>query len=71
MPKLIYSYLASLDGYITDDVGKFDWAEPDEEVLEFINETERSVGTYLYGRKIYQMMIGWETDRPQRRCAIP
>lgn len=49
MPKLIYSYLASLDGYITDDVGKFDWAEPDEEVLEFINETERSVGTYLYG----------------------
>lgn len=62
MPKLIYSYLASLDGYITDDVGKFDWAEPDEEVLEFINETERSVGTYLYGRKIYQMMIGWETD---------
>ena len=44
MPKLIYSYLASLDGFITDAAGKFDWAEPDEEVLEFINETERSVG---------------------------
>ena len=62
MPKLIDSYLASLDGYITDDAGKFEWAEPDEEVLEFINETERSLGTYLYGRKIYQMMIGWDTD---------
>jgi dihydrofolate reductase len=62
MPKLIYAYLASLDGYITDDRGKFDWAVPDEEVLDFINETERSIGTYLYGRKIYEMMIGWETD---------
>lgn len=76
MPKLIYSYLASLDGYITDDVGKFDWAEPDEEVLEFINETERSVGTYLYGRKIHQMMIGWETApaslrNPQRAPSSP
>ena len=62
MPKLIYSYLASPDGYIAHDSGKFDWAEPDEEVLDFINETEQSIGTYLYGRKIYEMMIGWETD---------
>lgn len=62
MPRLIYAFLASLDGYITDDAGKFDWAAPDEEVLDFVNETERSIGTYLYGRKIYEMMIGWETD---------
>jgi dihydrofolate reductase len=62
MPRLIYSYLASLDGYIADDRGNFNWAEPDEEVLDFINETEQSIGTYLYGRKIYEMMIGWETD---------
>jgi dihydrofolate reductase len=62
MPKLIYSYLASLDGYIADDQGNFNWAEPDEEVLDFINETEQSIGTYLYGRKIYEMMIGWEID---------
>ena len=51
MPKLIYTYLASLDGYIADDRGNFNWAEPDEEVLDFINETEQSIGTYLYGRK--------------------
>lgn len=62
MPKLIYSYLASLDGYIADEAGMFDWAVPDEEVLDFINETEGGLGTYLYGRKIYEMMIGWETD---------
>lgn len=62
MPKVIYAYLASLDGYIADEAGNFDWAVPDEEVLSFINETERSIGTYLYGRRIYEMMAGWETD---------
>ena len=62
MSKLIYSYLASLDGYIADAAGAFDWAVPDEEVLDFVNEIERGIGTYLYGRKIYEMMIGWETD---------
>lgn len=62
MPKLIYSYLTSLDGYIADDHGQFDWAVPDEEVLGFINETEQSIGTYLFGRKIYEMMIVWESD---------
>jgi dihydrofolate reductase len=62
MAKLIYSYLASLDGYIADDVGNFDWAVPDEEVLDFINAAERNVGTYLYGRTMYEMMVGWEDD---------
>ena len=62
MSKLIYSFLASLDGYIADDAGTFDWAVPDEEVLEFINAAERGVGTYLYGRTMYEMMIGWESD---------
>jgi dihydrofolate reductase len=60
--KLIYSFLASLDGYIADDAGRFKWAGPDEEVLDFINAAERDVGTYLYGRIMYEMMIGWEND---------
>ena len=62
MTKLIYMAIASLDGYIEDEAGKFDWAEPDEEVHAFINDDERSVGTYLYGRRMYETMIGWETD---------
>ncbi len=62
MPKLIYSFLASLDGYIADDAGKFEWAVPDEEVLEFINDLEHDVETYLYGRTMYEMMTGWEND---------
>ena len=62
MPKLIYSFLASLDGYIADDAGRFEWAAPDEEVLDFINIAERDVGTYLYGRTMYEMMVGWEND---------
>ncbi|MDN4479642.1 dihydrofolate reductase family protein [Demequina muriae] len=62
MGRLVYSYLASLDGYIADASGAFDWAEPDEQVLAFINELERGVSTYLYGRRIYEMMVVWETD---------
>lgn len=62
MAKLIYSFLASLDGYIADDAGRFEWAAPDEEVLDFINDLERDVGTYLYGRTMYEMMTGWESD---------
>jgi dihydrofolate reductase len=62
MAKLIYSAITSLDGYIEDDRGNFDWAEPDEEVLAFINDLERPVGTYLYGRRMYETMTGWETD---------
>jgi dihydrofolate reductase len=52
----------SLDGYIEDKDGKFDWAVPDEEVHRFINDLERSAGTYLYGRRMYEMMAGWETN---------
>jgi dihydrofolate reductase len=62
MAKLIYSAIASVDGYVADEEGKFDWAEPDEEVHAFINDLERSVGTYLYGRRMYETMAGWETD---------
>jgi Dihydrofolate reductase len=62
MAKLIYSAITSLDGYIEDEDGKFDWAVPDEEVHAFINDLERPGGTYLYGRRMYETMVGWETD---------
>ena len=61
MAKLIYSAITSLDGYIEDEDGNFDWAAPDEEVHAFVNHLERSVGTYLYGRRMYETMVYWET----------
>ena len=61
MAKLIYSAIASLDGYVTEEEGNFDWAAPDEEVHNFVNDLERSVGTYLYGRRMYEVMSYWET----------
>ena len=61
MAKLIYSAIQSLDGYVADEDGKFDWAEPDEEVHAFVNDLERPVGTYLYGRRMYEVMVFWET----------
>jgi dihydrofolate reductase len=61
MAKLIYSSITSLDGYVADEDGKFDWAEPDEEVHTFFNDLERLVGTYLYGRRMYDVMAYWET----------
>ena len=61
MAKLIYSAITSLDGYIADEDGNFDWAVPDEEVHTFVNDLERPVGTYLYGRRMYEVMVGWET----------
>ena len=60
--KLIYSAIASLDGYVADEDGNFDWTVPDEEVHAFINDLDRPVGTYLYGRRMYETMVGWETD---------
>jgi len=60
MGRLIYSAIASLDGYIADDHGNFDWAAPDEEVHAFVNDLERSAGTYLYGRRMYETMAVWE-----------
>ena len=62
MAKLIYSTIASLDGYVADEEGNFDWAVPDEEVHAFINDLERPAGAYLYGRRLYETMVGWETD---------
>jgi dihydrofolate reductase len=59
--KLIYSAIASLDGYVADESGKFDWAAPSEEVHAFVNKLERQIGTYLYGRRMYEVMVYWET----------
>src|SRR5437868_3565038 len=64
MAKLIYSAIGSLDGYVEDASGKFEWAAPDEEVHAFVNELERPVGTYLYGRRMYETMVFWETVDP-------
>jgi dihydrofolate reductase len=61
MAKLIYSAITSLDGYVADEEGNFDWAAPDEEVHSFVNDLERPVGTYLYGRRMYEVMRAWET----------
>jgi dihydrofolate reductase len=62
MAHLIYFALSSLDGYIEDKDGNFDWATPDEEVHTFINNLERAAGTYLLGRRMYETMMVWETD---------
>jgi dihydrofolate reductase len=61
MARLIYSAITSLDGYIADAAGNFDWAAPDAEVHGFVNELERPIGTYLYGRRMYETMVYWET----------
>lgn len=59
--KLIYSPIASADGYVEDKEGTFDWGAPDDEVHAFINDLERPIGTYLYGRRMYETMVSWET----------
>ncbi len=61
MAKLIYAAIGSLDGYVVDKDGNFDWAAPDEEVHRFVNDLERPIGTYLYGRRMYETMVFWET----------
>jgi dihydrofolate reductase len=61
MARLIYSAIASLDGYVNDEDGRFDWSAPDEEVHAFVNDAERPIGTYLYGRRMYDVMAVWQT----------
>ena len=61
MARLIYSAIASLDGYVADEQGNFEWAAPDEEVHAFVNDLERPISTYLYGRRMYDTMAAWET----------
>lgn len=69
MANLIYSAIASLDGYVEDAQGTFDWAAPDDEVHAFVNEYERRIGTYLYGRRMYETMVYWETVSDQSPVA--
>jgi dihydrofolate reductase len=70
MAKLVYSAITSLDGYIADEHDNFDWAAPDEEVHAFVSGLERQVGTYLYGRRMYEVMRYWETA-PSGADALP
>jgi dihydrofolate reductase len=61
MANLIYGAITSLDGYVEDADGNFDWAEPDEEVHRFLNDLQSTFGTHLYGRRLYEVMTAWET----------
>src|ERR1700733_1239417 len=61
MAKLIYTAIASLDGYVEDEQGRYAWGAPDDEVHAFVNDLERPIGTYLYGRRMYETMVFWET----------
>ena len=61
MGRLIYSALTSLDGYVADKDGRFDWAEPDEEVHTAVNDLSRPVGTFLLGRRMYEVLAVWDT----------
>jgi len=61
MARLVYSAITSLDGYVADEQGGFDWSEPDAEVHAFVNDRTRTVGTHLYGRRLYEVMVAWET----------
>jgi dihydrofolate reductase len=59
--RLLYSAITSLDGYVEDQEGRFDWAAPDDSVHAFVNDLDRPIGTYLYGRRMYETMVFWET----------
>jgi hypothetical protein len=61
MGRLVYSVIASLDGYVNDTDGRFGWAEPDPQVHGYVNDVMRPVGTHLYGRRLYEVMAGWQT----------
>jgi len=69
MANLVYSAIASADGYVEDEQGKFDWGALDEEVHAFVNDLERPAGTHLYGRRMYETMVYWETDDGQGAVA--
>jgi dihydrofolate reductase len=69
MARLMYAPLASLDGYIEDEQGEFNWAAPDDEVHAFINDLMRPIGTHLYGRRMYETMVYWETVDDQAAVA--
>jgi hypothetical protein len=71
MGKLIYSAIASADGYTEDAAGSFDWAAPDDEVHRFVNDPERPVGTYFYGRRMYETMRYWETAHTMPASRLP
>jgi dihydrofolate reductase len=62
MGRLIYSAIGSLDGYLADAAGRYDWAEPGEDLIDHLNQQLESISTYLYGRRMYQEMTVWETD---------
>lgn len=70
MSQLIYAMLVSADGYVRDTSGAFDWAEPDDDVLAFVNERARAVGTSLLGRRMYEVMSFWEDSNEQRGMAL-
>jgi dihydrofolate reductase len=70
MAMLTYQAIASLDGYVEDKEGNFDWAAPDGEVHAFVNDLERPVGTYLYGRRMYETMVFWETVSTGTAAAV-
>ena len=61
MAKLVYTAIASLDGYVADQDGNFDWSMPDDEVHAFVNDLERPVGTHLYGRRLYDVLVAWDS----------
>jgi len=61
MGKLIFAAITSLDGYVADEDGKWDWSRPDEEVHRFVNDVQRPIGTHLYGRRMYKVLAAWET----------
>ena len=70
MALLHFTAICSLDGYVADEEGNFDWSEPDEEVHAFCNDLDRAVGTYLLGRRMYEVLVAWETmptgpDQPE------
>jgi dihydrofolate reductase len=72
MARLLYMAIISLDGYVADGKGNYDWAMPSDEVFRFVNDFERPVGTYLYGRRLYQEMTSWETahTRPGQSALV-